>query len=186
MLLQQAEHLDILPRAVAVPFGSSRRRNSRKTLRQRPARQRPGMIQCSRLGLQQRQIMQRFKADLLVLPDPCMLRHVLTIGTQNDAVAITFGHDRMVRPAHRHRIIVPVKAHQRQRTGRRRKLAAGLKGGGRQRQEGFLIPPPATAPWCPADHATSGFDRPGSVDADDALSSVSRRPAAPARSSSTA
>jgi hypothetical protein len=38
--------------------------------------------------------------------------HLAAIGTQDNAVKITFGHDLMMRPAHRHRIIVPVKPHQ--------------------------------------------------------------------------
>ena len=97
------------------------------------------MIQRARLGLQQCQIMQGFKANLLVIPDPGMLCHGLTIGTQNDPVEITFGHDGMMGIAHRHRIIVPVKPHQRQGAGGRRKLAAGLERCGRQRQEGILI-----------------------------------------------
>jgi hypothetical protein len=41
------------------------------------------MIQCSRLGLQQRQIMQRVKANLLVIPNPSMTRYLAAISTQH-------------------------------------------------------------------------------------------------------
>ena len=139
MLLQEPQHPDVFPRAVALPLVFQPAAQHAKALGQGPPGQRASVIQGAGLAFQQRQIMQRLKTDLLLLPDPLMSRHLLPLHIQPHLLPVAFHHHRTMRPLHRHRVVVAVKPHQRQRVDGGRHLAAGRKRRGRQRQKRRLI-----------------------------------------------
>ena len=118
MLFQEPQHPDVFARAIAIVLRFQPPPQNVEALGQDPALQRSRLVQRTRLAFQQRQIVQGLKGDLLLLPDPPVPRHDFSHVAQDHFAAGSFRHDRVMREGHRHRVVVVVKAHQRERTGR--------------------------------------------------------------------
>jgi len=86
------------------------------------------MIQGTRLSLQQSQVVAEVVGDLLFVPAAGVSGNHLVVVAQHDPVHVTLGGDGMICPAHRHRVVVAIKAYQGERVGPRGSLAAGIQG----------------------------------------------------------
>ena len=83
-----------------------------KALRQVQIRQRPGMIQSTRLSLQQRQVVAVIEENPFLAPAPWMLSHHLILVAQNHPVHVAFDQDFMVGIGDRHRVVVVIEPDQ--------------------------------------------------------------------------
>ena len=71
------------------------------------------MIERAGFALQQGEVVDRVKRDLLLVPDAAMGRHHLAPASNLDPIHESFGHDRVMGAADRHGVVIAVKAHER-------------------------------------------------------------------------
>ena len=102
MVLQQPQHPDVLSGSGSLGPGLQSAPQDDKALRQDPARQRPRIVQGSRLSLQQGQMMERVEADPFPFPHPPVAGHLFPLGEARHFPVPGLHHDRMMGPRHEH------------------------------------------------------------------------------------
>jgi hypothetical protein len=110
--LQEPQHLDELPRSHPAQFGFQASAEDAETDWQIPVFQRAGMVEASRLSLQQRQIVHRVEEELLLAPVSPMSRDQLIREDQPHLIDRRHDRDLAVGKLRRHRVTVPVKPDQ--------------------------------------------------------------------------
>ena len=160
--LQQSQHPDVGPRAVARIGRFEPASEEPKALGQLPVLQGPGVIEAARLAFQQRQIVDRLKECPLALPAPGVPSHEPVLVDQPDFLDRGHHHQLAMGVLHGNRIVVGIEPNQRLRVGRCVVNTPGLEGLLGQRQKGGLVFQEQVRPWGPACRASAAGDRTGS------------------------
>ena len=113
-------------------FGTKAPSQRIEARRQTKIRQREGMIQGTRLALQQWQIVAIIEENALLAPTHWMLGYHFIVVAQNHPIHAALDQDFMVGVGHRHRVIVIIKTHQGKRVAPCGLLAAGTWGNSRR------------------------------------------------------
>ena len=103
IFFQKPEHTDVLPGAFSPGFRLQPAAKDRETLWQLPSFQGACMIQRPGFPFQKRQVMHRFEAHLLLLPNPTVPGDPVSLVEELHPIHVSLGHNGMMPIADRHR-----------------------------------------------------------------------------------
>ncbi len=138
-MLGQAQHLDVLAGALPSQRRLEAAAQKREAVRRVPVGQRPGAIEGTGLALQQGQVVERIEAHPLALPDAGMDADQLVALHDAHLFDAAGNRELVVGVGGRHRVVVCIEAHQRERVGPRLGQAAGLEALDRQGQHRLAV-----------------------------------------------